>query len=109
MPGNPLSPSINCSRARLGSSSNGLLRLMRRREAASDTVSFMYDELAPGPSPPSNKGLEGSTMTFAASKLQVLPSPWQVSQAPNGLLKEKERGSSCGTLVPQLGQASFCE
>ena len=48
-------------------------------------------------------------MTFAGSKLQVLPRPLQVSHAPKGLLKEKERGSSWGTLVPQLGQASFCE
>ena len=69
----------------------------------------MYEELAPGPRAPSSKGLEVSTMTLAGSKLQVLPRPWQVSQAPKGLLNEKERGSSWGTLAPQLGQASFCE
>ncbi len=46
-------------------------------------------------------------MIFAASKLQVLPSPWQVSQAPNGLLKENDRGSSCGMLVPQFGAGQF--
>ena len=32
-------------------------------------------------------------MTFAGSKLQMLPRPWQVSHAPNGLLKENDRGS----------------
>ena len=39
----------------------------------------------------------------------MLPKPLQASQAPNGLLKENERGSSCGMLAPQSGQASFCE
>ena len=42
-------------------------------------------------------------MTLAGSKLQRLPRPWHVSQAPNGLLKENDRGSSCGTLAPQSG------
>ena len=43
------------------------------------------------------------------SNAQVLPSPLQFSHAPKGLLNEKERGSSCGTLAPHSGQASFCD
>ncbi len=66
-------------------------------------------EVPPGPSPPSSSGLPGSTITLAASKPHLFPNPEQTSQAPNGLLKEKDRGSSCGTLAPQSGQASFCE
>ena len=39
----------------------------------------------------------------------MLPSPWHSSQAPYGLLKENDRGSSCGMLAPHSMQASFCE
>ena len=34
-----------------------------------------FPELPAGPDPPSNRGFEGSTMAFAASKVQLLPSP----------------------------------
>ncbi len=63
----------------------------------------------PGPNPPSRSGLDGSTMTLAASNRQFSPKPWQASQAPYGLLKENERGSICGTLAPHSVQASFWE
>ena len=55
------------------------------------------------------RACEDPTITFAGSKLHVLPMPVHVSHAPNGLLKENERGSNCGTLVPHSGHANFCE
>ncbi len=69
----------------------------------------MYDELDPGPSAPSRSGFDASQITFTGSNAQVLPTPLHVSQAPYGLLKENDRGSSCGMLVPSFGQASFSE
>ena len=38
-----------------------------------------------------------------------LPSPSQVGQAPNGLLKENSRGSISGMVKPDTGQANFSE
>ena len=38
-----------------------------------------------------------------------LPSPSQVGQAPNGLLKENSRGSISGIVKPDTGQANFSE
>src|SRR5229473_3804774 len=102
-------PCSKTSRLRSGSSSKGLDKSARSRRAASVTLCCMCDDPAPGPSAPSSSGREGSTITLDGSKLQRLPKPLQDSHAPNGLLKENERGSSCGTLAPQFGQASFTE
>ena len=70
-------------------------------------ANVMYDELEPGPSAPSSSGFEASQITFTASKAHVLPTPLHVSHAPYGLLKEKERGSSCGMLVPSFGKVQI--
>src|SRR5260370_10114845 len=56
-----------------------------------------------------SRGLEQLTTILSGSNIPTLPSPWQRSQAPYWLLKEKERGSSWGTLVPHSGQASLSE
>src|SRR5579884_1909137 len=82
---------------------------MSNSSAASVKAEIMYDELDPGPSPPSSRGFEGSAITFTGSKAHVFPTPRQDSHAPYGLLKENERGSSCGMLVPSFGHASFSE
>src|SRR5262245_49074571 len=66
-------------------------------------------EPEPGPSPPSKSGRVQSEMTFAGSKSYFEPRPLHAGHAPYGELKLKERGSSCGTLMPQSGQASFSE
>src|SRR5580693_6515846 len=72
-------------------------------------VRCKYVEPEPGPRPPSNSGLVQSTITLEGSKSYFEPSPWHSGQAPYGELKLKERGSSCGTEIPQSGQASFSE
>src|SRR5215831_6717736 len=63
----------------------------------------------PGPSAPSSNGFDQSLITFAGSKSYLLPSPWHSGHAPYVLLNENDRGSSCGTLIPQSGHASFSE
>ena len=40
-------------------------------------------------------------MTFCQSIPMILPNPWQVGQAPMGLLKEKRRGSGSEKSLPQ--------
>src|ERR1700686_228110 len=80
-----------------------------KRAASSFKSPLTYVELPPIPSAPSSSGFDGSTITFAGSQLQRLPSPVQVSQAPNGLLNENDRGSSCGTLDPHSGHTSLLE
>src|SRR5689334_5672598 len=100
-------PSSRISRAFLGSSSYGFLRLMRYFFANSSNFCCINQEFPPGPRPPSRSGLEGSAITLAGSNDHVLPSPWHSSQAPYGLLKEKDRGSNWGMLVPHSVHASF--
>src|SRR5215831_13197904 len=109
MPGNPLAPSSRSVCVFFGKSSNGVESLILKRCEASLSQWCMCAELAPGPSPPSSNGFEKSTTTLPGSKVHRLPRPEQVSHAPYGLLKENERGSSWGTLVPHSVQASFCE
>ena len=48
-------------------------------------------------------------MNLSGSNDHRLPSPLQTSQAPNGLLKLKLRGSGSGTLAPHSGQARLFE
>src|SRR5258708_4426822 len=48
-------------------------------------------------------------MIFDGSKSYFEPRPLHAGQAPYGELKLKERGSSCGTEMPQSGEASFSE
>src|SRR5438270_13027800 len=109
MPGIPLDPSIKIVCAFGDRSSKGLCRGIRNFVASPVSAFAIYVEPPPGPSPPSSSGRDGSTMTFDGSKLHRLPSPLHVSHAPNGLLNENDRGSSCGTLAPQSGHANFCE
>src|ERR1700720_519679 len=63
----------------------------------------------PGLRPPSNSGRVQSAITFSGVKSNFEPKPLQAGHAPYGELKLKERGSSCGTEIPQSGQASFSE
>ena len=109
MPINPVPPSSRNLRCLAVSASNGWLQSILALVAASCTCTPIVAELAPGPRPPSNNGFDASTITFPASKFHLLPKPWHVSHAPYGLLKENERGSISGTLVPQFGHADFCE
>src|SRR6516225_1227197 len=92
-----------------GSFSNGTSRGNPCEYAASSSVRLRIADADPGPSSPSNKGRVQSVTTFAGSKSYFEPRPLQAGQAPYGELKLKERGSSCGTLIPQSGQASFSE
>src|SRR3984957_6848044 len=68
-----------------------------------------YCDDEPGPRPPSSSGFDQSVITLAGSKSYLLPRPWHSGQAPYMLLNENDRGSSCGTLMPQSGHASFSE
>src|SRR3954464_13404860 len=66
-------------------------------------------EPEPGPRPPSSSGFDQSKMISEGSKSYLLPRPLHSGHAPYTLLKENERGSSAGTLMPQFGQAIFAE
>src|SRR6266403_4951796 len=92
-----------------GNFSNGRSRSNPCAYAASSSVRFKIAEADPGPSPPSKSGRVQSVTTFAGSKSYFEPRPLHAGQAPYGELKLHERGSSCGTLRPQSGHASFSE
>src|ERR1700722_2976630 len=103
-------PFIRMSRALVDSFSHGMvLSLMRSDLAAASTGAISRLDAAAGPMPPSSNGFVASAMTLPGSNAQVLPIPEHSSQAPYGLLKEKERGSSSGTLVPHSTHASLRE
>src|SRR5215470_5830802 len=92
-----------------GNFSKGVPKSKPCAKAASSRVRLRLAEPEPGPRPPSNRGRVQSTITRAGSKSYFEPRPLQAGQAPYGELKLKERGSSCGTEMPQSGQASFSE
>src|SRR5579859_2176440 len=92
-----------------GNFSNGVLSSNPCAYAASSRVRFRIADDEPGPSPPSKSGRVQSVIIFAGSKSYFEPRPLQAGQAPYGELKLKERGSSCGTLMPQSGHANFSE
>src|ERR1700761_4448166 len=92
-----------------GSFSNGVVRLKPYASAASCRMRIRFCEAEPGPSAPSSNGFDQSLMTFAGSKSYLLPSPLHSGQAPYMLLKENDRGSRTGTLVPHSGHASLEE
>src|SRR6266403_3211548 len=92
-----------------GTFSNGKSRSNPCAYAANSSVRFRMAEEEPGPRPPSKSGRVQSVTTFAGSKSYFEPSPLQAGQAPYGELKLKERGSNCGTLMPQSGHANFSE
>src|SRR6267154_6608803 len=94
---------------RAGNFSNGVSRSKPCAYAPSSSVRLRIAELEPGPRPPSKSGRLRSLMILEGSKSYFEPRPLQAGQAPYGELKLKERGSSCGTEMPQSGQASFSE
>src|SRR5580704_2270454 len=97
-------------RAWTGSFSHGVVfGLSRRALSAASTCAISLVDAAAGPNPPSRGGWPGSAITLSAAKARVLPRREQSSHAPYGLLKENERGSSSGTLVPHSTHASFRE
>src|SRR5579872_681646 len=89
--------------------SNGVSRLNPCAYAASCIVRLSIADPEPGPRPPSKRGRVQSVITRAGSKSYFEPRPLQAGQAPYGELKLNDRGSSCGTEMPQSGQASFSE
>src|SRR6476661_1075571 len=91
------------------SCSKGLFRSIFAAVAASSSMCWRLEEPDPGPSAPSSSGLDQSTMILAGSKSYLLPSPLHSGHAPYTLLKEKERGSNEGILMPQSGQAIRAE
>src|SRR5260370_35984139 len=94
---------------RAGNFSNGVSRSKPCAYAPSSSVRLRIAEPEPGPRPPSKSGRVQSVMIFDGSKSYFEPSPLHAGHAPYGELKLKERGSSCGTEMPQSGQASFSE
>ena len=94
---------------RRGKSSNGVARSNPCACAASSSVCRKFAEVAPGPSPPSNKGRDQSATTFAGSKSYFDPNPLHAGQAPYGELKLDDLGSSCGTEMPHSLHAPFSE
>src|ERR1700682_3547535 len=93
----------------LGSFSNGIERSKPCASAPSSRLRFRNIEPAPGPSPPSKSGRDQSTMILPGSKSYFEPRPLHAGQAPYGELKLNDRGSSCGTEMPQSLQAIFSE
>src|SRR5687768_1348747 len=43
------------------------------------------------------------------SSSMMLPNPWHVGQAPNGLLNEKSRGCGASYAIPQVRHSNFSE
>ena len=110
MPGNPLPPSSSSVCVLLGQLFERFVDLdAQPRGGIRELLLHVGRNWRPGRARHRAAAWMDRRSLSPGSKLQVLPSPWQVSHAPNGLLNENERGSSCGTLVPQLGHASFCE
>jgi len=58
---------------------------------------------------PPRRVSEASGTTMSGSMACLEPSPSQVGQAPNGLLKENRRGSISAMVKPETGQANFSE
>src|SRR6478735_1078947 len=58
---------------------------------------FVHGSMAPWLS-----DFDGSGITRFRSKSIVLPNPWHLGQAPNGLLKENSRGSGSSYLMPHF-------
>src|SRR6266571_7103546 len=94
---------------RSGYFSNGVSKSKPCAYAPSSSVRLRIAEPEPGPRPPSKRGRVQSLMIREGSKSYLEPRPLHAGQAPYGELKLKERGSSCGTEMPQSGQASFSE
>src|ERR1041384_3645680 len=53
----------------------------------------------------SDSSLSGTTRSM--SMPTDFPNPWHIGQAPNGLLKEKSRGSGSSYRVPQREHSKF--
>src|SRR5438034_11306373 len=88
----------------------GVDGLIWRLRARLSTIHFIVVVISTSAaSAPPSSGLAGLAMILSGSNIHKLPRPWQRSQAPNWLLKLNDRGSSCGTLAPHSGQASFRE
>src|SRR6267154_183428 len=94
---------------RAGNFSKGVSRSKPCAYAPSSSVRFKIADPEPGPRPPSKSGRVQSVIIFDGSKSYLDPSPLHAGHAPYGELKLNERGSSCGTEMPQSGQASFSE
>src|SRR5260370_29524479 len=92
---------------RAGNFSNGVSRSKPWAYAPSSSVRLRIAEPEPGPRPPSKSGRVQSVMILEGSKSYLEPRPLQAGHAAEGELKLKERGSSCGTGMPQYGQARF--
>src|SRR5947209_8239392 len=92
-----------------GNFSNGVLRSNPCAAAANCSPCCRLPEPEPGPRPPSSSGFDQSRITLAGSKSYLLPRPLHSRHAPYMELNENDLGSSCGTLMPHSGQASFAE
>ena len=82
------------------------IRARKRRapECVSELPSRSRDRVRHRRAAASNRRL-----LLPGSKSYFEPRPLHAGQAPYGELKLNERGSSCGTEMPQSGQASFSE
>src|SRR6266478_6245758 len=92
-----------------GNFSNGVFRSNPWAAAASCNRCWRFPDAEPGPRPPSSRGFDQSTITLPGSKSYLLPKPLHSLQAPYIELKENDRGSSCGTLIPHSGHANVAE
>ena len=72
---------------------NGFFSGIRLRSQNSMSLWNLLGFVTQGLMAPSLKDLEGSGMTRSMSMSITRPNPRQVSQAPNGLLKEKRLGT----------------
>src|SRR4051812_40950344 len=89
--------------------SKGVFRSKPCAVAANCSMCCRFPDADPGPSPPSSKVFDQSTIPFPGSKSYLLPKPLHSLQAPYIELNENDLGSSWGTLMPHSGQASVAE
>src|SRR5699024_5551967 len=98
----------------LDSSLNGVSMEKPTSSASPDTKRCQYSRvrlpISHGEIAPSASVRSGSGMISSSSTCSCEPIPVQVVHAPNGLLKEKDRGSISSILrICPLGQESFSE
>ena len=111
-PWNSSSPSRTRRRCSSGRSDHGTSSGMPRRRAnrCSSASSGAVVRLVPGLDralAPGVRRLSGTTRSWSTS--MRLPKPWQVGQAPNGLLNEKSRGCGSSKARPQRAHSKRSE
>jgi hypothetical protein len=110
-PWNSSSPSRTSRRCSSGRSAQATSRGMpwRRAKRFISATSARYRGRFQGSTAPSARVFEGSGTTSSWSTSIRLPKPWQVGQAPKGLLNENSRGCGSSKAWPHRAHSKASE